>query len=200
MNGTADEIVEALKRKAPEYLDLLTAKTEAEFNAAFDHLLELAVRRLEASKSDYVDLGENALNRILAGFVNCPGLSVTAETHSNGHVDLTFSAVHSSPIWTKLGEAKLYDGPAYHIKGLGQLVSRYTTGRDSTGLMICYVRVKDIVGKLQSIQDQMDLERPEQQTGPTTKGPRTWTFRSEHKHTSGVMIGVSHVGVNMHVP
>lgn len=200
MNGTADEIVEALKRKAPEYLDLLSAKTEAEFNTAFDHLLELAVRRLEASKSDYVDLGENALNRILAGFVNCPGLSVTAETHSNGHVDLTFSAVHSSPIWTKLGEAKLYNGPAYHIEGLGQLLSRYMTGRDSTGLMICYVQVKDIAKKLQSIRDKMDVDLPEKQLSPTRNGAKKLTFQSEHEHSSGEVIDVSHVGVNMHVP
>ena len=200
MNGTADEIVDALKRKAPEYLDLVTAKTEAEFNAAFDHLLELAVRRLEASKSDYVTLGENALNRTLAGFVNCPGLTVTAETHTNGHVDLTFSAVHSSPIWTKLGEAKLYDGPAYHIKGLEQLLTRYATGRDSTGLMVCYVRVENIAAKLQSIREKMDLNRPVVQTAATYDGNKKWTFRSEHKHSSGEVIDVSHVGVNLYVP
>ena len=199
MNGTADEIVDALKRKAPEYLDLLTATTEAEFNAAFDHLLDLAVRRLEASRTDYVDLGENALNRTLAGFVNCPGLTVTAETHTNGHVDLTFAAVHSSPIWTKLGEAKLYKGPAYHIEGLGQLLSRYSTGRDSTALMVCYVRVQDIAGKLKSIRDKMDLDLPESQTSPTAVGTKKWTFRSEHK-LSGESIDVNHIGVNLYAP
>ena len=41
--GTVFQLVETLRRKAPEYLDLMTAETDEEFEKAFDALLEQAV-------------------------------------------------------------------------------------------------------------------------------------------------------------
>ena len=33
------------------------------------------------------------------------------------HVDITITADHCVPVRKKLGEAKIWDGPEYHIKG-----------------------------------------------------------------------------------
>src|SRR4051812_2314142 len=129
MNSALD-LVEAIRRKAPEYLDLLTATSDVEFETALNALLERSILSLEANKKNFSTLDEVGLSAVLAAAISIPGLSVTQEAHSNGHVDLTIEADHCYPARTTLGEAKVYDGPAYHFKGLEQLLQRYTTGRE----------------------------------------------------------------------
>ena len=162
---TVFALVEILKRKAPEYLDLFTAQTDADFEKAFDALLEKSVAGLEANKSNFATLDEEALSAILALALSTPGLSVTQETHSNGHVDITITADHCVPVRKKLGEAKIWDGPEYHIKGIKQLLDRYTTGREGRGLVIAYVKKRNIKGLLTKLRETMNEERPCKQTG-----------------------------------
>lgn len=122
--NSAAEYFERLKRKAPEYLDLLIAETEAEFESAFTPLLERAVSYLESNKRNFAKLDEEGLSAALRGWLSIPGLTVTQEMNSNGHVDLTIEADHCVPARKKLAEAKIYSGPSYHIKGIGQLLGR----------------------------------------------------------------------------
>src|SRR5215470_15848345 len=100
--GTAYELIEIIKRKAPEYLDLLTAETDEEFEKAFDALLGQAVGHLEKNKANFKELDEVGLSGVLAAGLSTPGLSVSQETHSNGHVDLTIEADHCTPPRKKL--------------------------------------------------------------------------------------------------
>jgi hypothetical protein len=86
------ELVERLQRKAPEYLDLLTAETDEEFETAFDAILEKAIIHLETNKKNYKLLDEEGFSAALAGALSIPGLTVTQETNSNGHVDITIEA------------------------------------------------------------------------------------------------------------
>jgi hypothetical protein len=149
---------EMVKQKAPEYFDLLTAKSITEFEKAFDALLEKAVSGLEQNKKKFARLDEEGLSAALALALSIPGLTVTRETHSNGHVDLTIEADHCTPARRKLGEAKIYKGPAYHFKGLEQLLGRYSTGREGRGLLIVYFRKPDIAGLVQNLRKQMDAD------------------------------------------
>ena len=139
-------LIELMKRKAPEYLDLFTAQTDDQFDDAFDALLDKGVRHLEKNKLNFQELDEEGLSAVLAGVLSIPGLAITQESQSNGHVDIFVSAFLCIPERTKLAEAKIYDGPAYHVKGLDQLLARYSTGREARGLLISYVRAKDIKG------------------------------------------------------
>src|SRR3984893_7746551 len=165
--NSAAEYFERLKRKAPEYLDLLTAETEDEFETAFTALLEKAVSYLETNKKNFAKLDEDGLSAALRGWLSIPGLTVTQETNSNGHVDLTIEADHCTPIRRKLGEAKIYDGPVYHFKGLEQLLGRYTTGREGRGLLIVYFRKQNIAGLVKKLREKMDADLPCQQQGKT---------------------------------
>src|SRR5439155_24827751 len=121
---------------------LLNAETDEQFERAFEALLEKAVAHLEKNKVNFSQLDEVGLSGVLAAGLSTPGLSVSQETHSNGHVDLTIEADHCTPARRKLGEAKIYDGPAYHVGGLEQLLGRYTTGREGRGLLVAYFRKK----------------------------------------------------------
>jgi hypothetical protein len=202
MNSPPDSaaaLVEQIRRKAPEYLDLLTAATDEEFETAFDALLGPAVKRLEENKKNYESLTEVGLSAVLAESLSVPGLSVTPEKYSNGHVDLVIEAEHTLPVRKKLGEAKIYNGPEYHISGLAQLLGRYTTGREGRGLLIVYFRKKNIDGLLRKLREKMDAELPCNQQDKTTNHIHTWSFLSPHAHSCGKQLQVSHIGCNLFI-
>ena len=195
---SAAEMFERIKRKAPEYIDLLTAEADADFEAAFTVLLEGAVTHLEKNKKNYAALKEEGLSGVLAAYLTIPGFTVTQEANSNGHVDLTIVADHCSPIRTKLGEAKIYRGPSYHVKGIGQLLGRYTTGREKDGLLINYVRKKDIADITTKLKSELDAGLPDGQTGLCTPHILKWSLVTEHQHSSGEKVSVSHIGCNLY--
>jgi len=197
--NSVEELVDRIRRKAPEYLDLLTADTDDAFEAAFDSLLGSAIARLEGNKTNFRTLDETGLSAVLVAALSIPGLTVTQETHSNGHVDITIEADHCVPARKKLGEAKIYDGPAYHIKGLEQLLGRYTTGREGRGLMIVYVRQKDIAGLVKKLREKMDTDFPMKQKGNTRDHDLKWSFLSFHSHDCGEDLQVGHIGCNLHI-
>jgi hypothetical protein len=190
-------LCELLMRKAPEYFDLLAATSIAEFDAAFDALLERAVLGLEQNKKKFEPLGEDGLSGVLALALSVPGLTVTRETHSNGHVDLTIEADHCMPARRKLGEAKIYRGPAYHFDGLRQLLGRYTTGREGRGLIITYFRTPNIAGLVKNLRDKMNSDLPCDQEGETADHKLKWSFVSAHAHSCGERLEVSHIGCNL---
>jgi hypothetical protein len=196
---TLEALIDTVRRRAPEYLDLLTACNDASFEAAFAPLLERALHGLEANGKNFVDLDEEGLTATLALALSTPGVTVTQETNSNGHVDLTIRADHCFPARIKLGEAKIYDGPEKHFGGLEQLLSRYTTGREGRGLLITYVRKADIAGLLKKLRERMDAELPSQQQGAAADLPIKWSFLTGHAHTCGQMLEVCHVGCNLFV-
>jgi hypothetical protein len=192
-------LYELNRQKAPEYFDLIGATSEAEFERAFDSILERAVTQLEANKKDFSQLDENGLSAALTLALSMPGLSVTRETNSNGHVDITVVADHCTPVRKKLGEAKIYDGPEYHLKGLQQLLGRYTTGREGRGMLIVYFRKQNIAGLIKKLRDAMDTDLPHGQQGATSDHLIKWSFLSKHKHSCGEDLEVGHIGCNLYI-
>jgi hypothetical protein len=192
-------LMELNKQKAPEYYNLISATDDAEFEKAFDAILERAVSQLEENKNDFESLTETGLSSALTMALSMPGLSATRETNSNGHVDITVVADHCSPIRKKLGEAKIYDGPEYHLGGLKQLLGRYTTGREGRGMLVVYFRKKNIAGLVQKLRDRMDADLPYSQQGPTANHGIKWSFLSKHKHSCGEHLEVGHIGCNLYV-
>jgi hypothetical protein len=190
---------ELVQRKAPEYFDLLTAGTEEEFENAFTALLQEAVTHLEKNSVNFKTLGEVALTAVVVASLNIPGLRVTQEEHSNGHVDITIEADHCVPARRKLGEAKIYKSPSYHEKGLEQLIGRYSTGREIRGLLLNYVRKVDIVDVIKNLRESLDTNLPLNQKGPTQDHKLKWSFSSVHGHSSGEELAVDHVGCNLYV-
>jgi hypothetical protein len=192
------DLVQLMREKAPEYVKLVTAQSEAEFDVAFDAMLERAISSLEQNSKNFQSLDEVGLSGCLALALSMPGLSVTQEAHSNGHVDITIDMDHCCPIRRKLGEAKIYNGPEYHVQGLGQLLKRYTTGREGRGILIVYVRKQNISGLMNKIREKMDAEHPCQQQGDTVDHAFKWSFLSRHAHSCGDVLDVSHVGCNLY--
>jgi hypothetical protein len=103
------------------------------------------------------------------------------------------------PIRKKLGEAKIYDGPEYHLKGLQQLLGRYTTGREGRGMLIVYVRKKNIASLIKKLREKMDADLPCQQQGEATDHAIKWSFITKHAHSCGENLEVGHIGCNLFI-
>lgn len=189
--------VELTKKLSRETLDLITANSDEEFDSAFDNWLTQAISRMEANKKNYLKLDENGLSSVLAASLTTGEISVTQEQNSNGHVDLTIKLNNSSTPRTKLGEAKIWRGNEYHIKGLDQLLNRYTTGRECRGFVISYVQQKDIKGLFEDLRKHIDSEKPFNLEGLCLNHNIKWSFLSNHKHNSGERITICHVGCNL---
>ncbi|MBE0540928.1 MAG: hypothetical protein IH623_06045 [Verrucomicrobia bacterium] len=97
-----------------------------------------------------------------------------------------------------LGEAKIYSSPSYHIKGISQLLGRYTTGNETQGLMISYVRKKDIKGITAKLKTALNEQRPEGQIEPCGDHTLKWSIVTKHQHSSGEVLPLSHIGCNLH--
>jgi hypothetical protein len=197
VENSAAALIDLICRKAPEYLDLLTARNDGEFETAFDAILQRAIMQLERNARKFAELDEDGLSAVLATGLSVPGLAVTRESYSNGHVDLTIDADHCVPARRKLAEAKIYDGPSYHFSGLKQLLGRYTTGRECRGLMIVYFRSPNIDGLVVGLREKMDAEKPMQQQGATSAYTLKWSFLSKHKLATGASHEVGHLGCNL---
>ncbi len=188
-----------LQRLSPITLDFITASTSKEFDEAFDKLLEKALQELETSKKDIHQLNEDGLSSFMASALSIGEVIATREKSSNGHVDLTVSLNNSQFNWVKLGEAKIWDGNKYHVGGLEQLLTRYTTGRECRGFVISYVKKKDVKGLFEKLRAYIDEKKPINLEGLCKDHNIRWSFLSDHKHSSGELVEVHHVGCNLYV-
>jgi hypothetical protein len=179
---------------------LIDASTTEEFDNAFGQIMLEAVQGLERSSKRFHHLDEDALSDILALALQNSGLLVTREESSNGHADFTFRSKYSNPPRITLGEAKIYDGYAYHIKGLTQLLTRYTTGREARSLLLSYVKKPKIKQLMEKLRQEMDSKLPCEQTAACTDHPAAFSYLSTHEHSSGQVMEVWHLGCNLHHP
>lgn len=200
MESNAKEYFEMIKRISPYTLDLATANTREEFEDAFDGWFEKSIADLEKNSKNLQALGEEGISAVLALALNTPDLIVKQETNSNGHVDLTIELRNPRSYFIKLGEAKLWGGKKYHVSGLDQLLNRYSTGRECRGFVISYVKEKDIAELLEKLRDYIDAEKPHELSGPCNDHNKIkWSFLSSHKHKSGEVIDVHHIGCNLYI-
>jgi hypothetical protein len=191
--------IELLKKFSKETLDLVTANTDQEFNAAFDNWLTNAISKMEANKLNYESLDEEGLSAVLAASLSTGEVTVTQEQNSNGHVDLTVKLINSPAHRMKLGEAKIWRGQEYHVKGLDQLLNRYTTGRECRGFVVSYVRIRDIKNLFLKLREHIDETKPFNLDGLCKDHNIRWSFLSTHKHGSGELVDICHVGCNLYV-
>lgn len=196
--GTLYDFTEHMRLRSPEHLDLFASLTDDEFQTAFDSLLGKALSGMEESKANFRALEEPALSAILRLALLVPGLSVSLEQHSNGHADLTFESYRMGIARRILGEAKVYDGPQYHIDGVQQLLG-YMTGRELRGLMVVYMRKANGSKFMNKVREAMDDVKPVSQQGGTTTHALKWAFNSLHSHTCGEEVRISHVMCNLYV-
>lgn len=185
-------------RLSDEYLKILCSADDAEFDEALEGILERAVDHLERNANHLNGLNEDTITAFLTAFLTMPGLRVTQQAHTNGHVDLTIEAEHTPPLRRRLGEAKIYDSPRYHDKGLKQLLDRYSTGREGSGVLVEYVKKPNIKGLVDKLKEHMDTNKPCAQNGISQDHRINWSFITRHLHSSGELVRVVHLSCNLY--
>lgn len=182
----------------PVLRKLFEAKTAEEFDSFLDRHFEECVQRMEAEAHHLKDDCEEKLSAFLAAALSMPGLSVVREGYSNGRVDLTIKSESINSAERRLAEAKIYSSPSYHAKAIDQLLSRYSTGRQSRGYVLEYVKKPGITDIVVKLRNKADIDLPVQQMGNTEDHPMKWAYVSNHQHASGELIHVVHINVNLH--
>jgi hypothetical protein len=182
----------------PHLISVLCLQTGAEFDTGLESILEEAIDYLERNANHLASLSEEAISAFLVAYLNKPGLRVTQEAHSNGHVDITIEAEHTPPLRRRLGEAKIYDGPSYHVNGLEQLINRYSTGREGSGIMGEYVKKANIMDLVAKVRLHMDTNKPCAQSGDSQEHRIRWAFMTNHRHSSGELLRVLHLNCNLY--
>lgn len=182
----------------PALRRLFEARTAEAFDEFLDRHFEESVQRMEAEAHHLQGDCEEKLSAFLAAALSIPGLSVVREGYSNGRVDLTIKSESIKFPQRRLAEAKLYSGPSYHAKAIDQLISRYSTGRQSRGYVVEYVKKSGISNIVVKLRNKADEDFPVFQQGKTNDHPMKWAYVSSHKHTSEELIHVVHINVNIH--
>jgi hypothetical protein len=177
---------------------------EASEAEGFDHHLEKHIEQcvgeMEAEAHHLNGDNEEKLSAYLAASLRHPGLGVRRESYSNGRVDLTIWQEGVAGGQERLAEAKIYDGPVYHIEALKQLITRYSTGRMRTGYVFEYIMKKGIATLVKGLRDHADKNKPVDQHGDTTAHAMKWAYESQHMHSSDELFRVVHVSVNLFRP
>jgi hypothetical protein len=188
------------KASYPGHIKILLSQTDEEFDAGLEEVFEGAADFLERNANHLAPLGEEQISAVFVAYLTRPGLRALQEAHSNGHVDITIEAERIPPIRRRLGEAKIHDGPTYHVRGLEQLVSRYASGREGMGVVIEYVtkpKIKDLVTKIRA---HLDSTKPCSQESESKDHRIRWAFTTDHQHSSGESFRVLHLNCNLHRP
>lgn len=177
---------------------------QGEINQDFDEFLEghfaHCVQRMEAEAHHLVSDSEEKLSAFLVAALDVPGLEVSRESYSNGHVDITIKLASALNPEQRLAEAKIYAGPKYHFKAIEQLISRYSTGRQPVGYVIEYVKQQGISNIVARIRKQSDEDLPVRQEGVTGDHSMKWAYVSQHRHSSDELVRVVHININLHRP
>lgn len=195
-------LVDQLTTRCPQLylLKMLSATSDEDFDTALEDLLEAAVIHIENNAPHLADCDEETITAFLIAYLNMPGfLRALQETYTKGHVDITIEAEPALPLRRRLGEAKIYSGPSYHVKGLNQLVNRYSTGRYGTGILIEYFKKPNIKTIIERLRKHLNKTKPYLQNGDCEDHHMSWAFTTHHHHISGEMLRVLHLNCNLAV-
>jgi len=116
-----------------------------------------AIHNIENNKHMYQEAhwGEDELTAVLITFLKGRCYDAEHDTQHGGHVDILVK--HQLGKFEWIGEAKLWNGPAYIYGGWIQLNERYGSGtiRDDHGGIILYIKIKNSATKLKDWKDHL---------------------------------------------
>lgn len=174
--------------KGKRYL-LLEEALQWAFNALIRARAELAKKKVS----------EDLLSEIIVMQLSAMGVAARHDTKDGGHVDIYVDGpIGTSFLW--VGEAKIWNGPAYVLGGFLQLSTRYAVaidGRDQGGIVI-YCWENNALQRLKDWQAHLLAEHPEVEVSEDI-GEVGLFFRTTHPcPNSGRPFQVRHEIIPLH--
>jgi hypothetical protein len=140
--------------------------------------------------------GEERITIDVISGLHRAGYNATHDAYSKGHADITVT--QDNFVW--LGEAKIHKDYEWVLKGLKQLLGRYTTGREYGSGLLIYIRGSNASAVLDEWRrrlekgNECDLKRTED----ADKAEKL-AFWSIHTHEGcGLAIRTKHLGVSLY--
>ncbi|QEW32002.1 hypothetical protein D0N50_10085 [Erwinia billingiae] len=181
--------LQALGQYDPEVIGLFKRKFASNNQEFVEQLyidLDDAMYVLETQKHMYQDSkwGEDELTGVILAFLKGRNYDAEHDTQHGGHIDILVK--HQLGRFAWLGEAKLWDGPAYIYGGWNQLNELYGTGtvRDNQGGMIIYIKIKKSGEKMADWQKHLQQEVADAVITPDPENPLRFTSQTLHPATS----------------
>lgn len=189
-----------MSTKKPAFMRWLAAETEDEFIEAAEQAIKVAIARLErmAPNINSTDRNERLLSQTLCEFIDAGYVNCTPETFHRGHVDVVIGHASDNGM-VLLGECKIWSSTSYHRKGCVQLLARYMSGRCKRGFLVEFFFKDGMFVLLERLRAAFEknkvliITRP-----PETRGDIKGAFVTEHRHSSGALVEVLHLGCNLH--
>lgn len=155
------------------------------------HLIEKIksiLTQLEENHKDLKSDDEETLTGHIARALNQSAMfNATAETNSNGHVDITVTAHLVNQLNFKVkGEAKIWKDNSYALKGYTQL-DGYLTGRPNVAIFLYYFRSGTCDEKFKAYIDHLISK-----VGGSKLAEEGRFSTTSHTHTSSAKIEIDH--------
>lgn len=161
--------------------------------SAVNDVIDEAFREIAAGANTIPpEAGETFYNSAVARYCRAQYINVTDDGNNRGHADLKIESTCKKFVW--LGEGKLWTRPIWALKGIMQLLTRYSTGLEAGYGLLLYFRQDGMVKRLQDWSTYLGRLRICVGTSPRGAGD----FASDHNHSAGVQVTIRHVGLNMY--
>jgi hypothetical protein len=183
-------------------LDLIVLSGESQSEAGYqrfvslvDNAIDIAANDMEANPQLLQKQSEDELsNRFIGPLL---GMGLTVESKVNGgHVDIF---VEHRRIYTWIGEAKIWSGPAYILEGYLQLTTRYASGSSfqTSGGLIIFCRQPRTDLLMQDWADHLIQHRTEASVAKPAKGQTEFVSTYDSERTGRTM-SVRHKSVSLY--
>ncbi|SFR00764.1 hypothetical protein SAMN04487773_0965 [Enterobacter sp. kpr-6] len=193
--------LQVLSKYDPDLKGLLKRKFAANNEQFVEQLyidIDDAIHLLETQKHMYQQghWGEDELTGVITAFLKGRNYDAEHDTQHGGHIDLLVK--HQLGRFEWIGEAKLWDGPAYIYGGWTQLNERYGTGtyRDNFGGIIIYVKQKKSQEKFSAWQSHLLEQVNDAVITPDNQNPLRFSSTTNHP-ASNQPYFVRHMAVSL---
>ncbi|MDO8985338.1 hypothetical protein [Cypionkella sp.] len=153
-------------------------QTHQERFELIEQVVDQCYRELVEKRQAFHTLGEDQLSLIICSMIAFTGAAVSHDAQIGGHVDIVVRGPNAF-LW--IGEAKIYNGPAYVMGGFEQLSTRYGVagvGCDR-GEIIIYCKQPNATRALVAWRDHL-VGNGVVEIGEDKSSTSALVFRSKH--------------------
>jgi hypothetical protein len=195
----SDTIEEYRSRHGDEELlrliEILHPETGEVFVERLYKELGAVIRDIEGSASLRQNDGEDRITIDVITSLRRSGYNATHDAYSKGNADITVAQDYF--VW--LGEAKIHHSYDWLLKGLKQLLGRYTTGREDGSGLLVYIKGSNAKAVLDEWRRRLENGNECNLKGTEdAQQPEKLAFWSIHAHEgSGLELRTKHLGVSL---
>jgi hypothetical protein len=161
--------------------------------------MDIVISSLEENPQHYYDDNEDKITHSIVSMLKMRNYSATQGTTSGGNVDITVKCIN--PLWSWIGEAKIYASLKNLQEGFLQLTTRYRNASPvfaSRGLL-AYTKRPDPAAHLKEWDEHVTkLSLPDYTRSECTRRPGMAFITTHKDSSSGKPVKIRHNAIALH--